>query len=279
MALGVGLMFGVHPLQVESVAWLAERKNLLCGLFGLGALAAYLRAVSGEWRRWWWAVTALFVGGAVEQADGGVAAGGNAGAGLLSTAAARDGGWWRLLREKTLLFILTAIVAVITIAAQHHWGAMAEMAQLSLLGRALVAARATIFYLWKLIWPDWLSPYYPLFGSITLRQMEFLVPTLACVIITAVCVWQWRRGIVLAAWVAYLALILPVSGVMQAGAQAVADRFMYLAMLPPLFLVAAGAVGSGAGWKNRAAAAGRGGGRSLDRERPADAGADSGVAR
>jgi tetratricopeptide (TPR) repeat protein len=92
-----------------------------------------------------------------------------------------------------------------------------------------------VFYLWKLIWPAWLSPFYPLTGQISLRSEEFLVPLLFCVIITAMIVWQRDRAPVLtAAWWSYLAVLGPVLGLVQVGGQAVADRYAYLAMVPAL---------------------------------------------
>ena len=89
--------------------------------------------------------------------------------------------------------------------------------------------------LWKLIWPAWLSPFYPLDGRISVRSEEFLMPLLFCVVVTVVVVWQRARAPVLAAaWWSYLAVLGPVLGLLQVGGQAVADRYMYLAMVPAL---------------------------------------------
>jgi protein O-mannosyl-transferase len=101
--------------------------------------------------------------------------------------------------------------------------------------RLLVASRGLVFYLWKLIWPAWLSPFYPLQSTIELRNMEFSVPVAICVVLTIVAVWQRKRVPLLAAtWWSYVVVLLPVSGLIQVGGQAVADRYAYLAMVPVL---------------------------------------------
>jgi tetratricopeptide (TPR) repeat protein len=107
--------------------------------------------------------------------------------------------------------------------------------------RLLVAAHGVVFYLWKLAWPAWLSPFYPLSDSVSLRSREFLVPVVVGAMVTIVAVWLRKRTpVLLAAWVSYLALLLPVCGLVQVGAQAVADRYAYLAMVPVLLVSGSG---------------------------------------
>jgi len=99
------------------------------------------------------------------------------------------------------------------------------------------------FYMWKLIWPGWLSPYYPLEGEIRPGDFEFFSSIIAVVAITGLAFWQRAHWpVVWSAWCAYLALIAPVSGLVQAGPQGAGDRFMYFAMIPLLALAAAAAV-------------------------------------
>ncbi len=248
----IGLVFAIHPLQVESVAWMSERKNVLCGFFMLASLCAYLTAdkprimTAGATQRIdenAWRIVALLLG---------VAA-------LLSKPMAvslpvvmlvldwypleriRRDGWWPAIREKSLLWITTAILCVVTIIGQMEAKAMSLMDQLSLAQRSLIAVRSTWFYLWKLLWPTWLSPYYPLEGTVSLWQPEFFVCLALFGLVCVLAVASVRRvpG-VLAAWLSYLALLLPMAGVIQVGGQAAADRFMYLTMLPILLLVVVG---------------------------------------
>ena len=244
VAAGVGLVFGIHPLQVESVAWIAERKNVLCGFFFLASLCAYV-AARREARppKWSWLVVAL-----------GLAA-------MLSKPMAvslpvvmlvmdfyplvrqKTLGWPRLLKEKTMLLALAALFCGITLVTQSQIGAMATVGGRGFGDRMLVATRGIVFYLWKLIWPAWLSPYYPLAGAVSLSNNEYVLGVACLFAVTGLCVWRWRREPArLAAWISFLALIIPVSGLFQSGAQAAADRFMYLAMLPPVLLIAAGCV-------------------------------------
>lgn len=221
----VGLVFGLHPLQVEPVAWVAERKTVLCALFSFATVWAYIRG-------WRWATVGLF------------------GCALLAKPAAMtlpvalvalDFVSPQDRREKWSLLALGAACLVVTVVAQHREEAMMSWAVHGWGERALVAARGFIFYLWKLIWPAWLSPFYPIGGDMTLRSVEFAVPVALVSVITALAVTLRRRvPALLAAWVAYVALVLPVSGLAQAGSQAVADRFAYLAMVPVLLAMAAG---------------------------------------
>ncbi len=222
LAAWVGIVFAVHPLQVESVAWIAERKNVLCAFFSLLALIFYVRG------RWWLMVVAYT-------------------AALLSKPMAvplpvvmmaidyfprgrRD---WKILTEKWLLFLLAAVVTALAFRGQIDTGAL-RTHELSVVERVFVAARSLVFYLWKIVWPAWLSPFYPLGEELHLMQAEFVVPAILCIVITAVC---WRVAVLRAAWIAYVALVLPVSGLFQTGGQAVADRFAYLAMIPVLLVI------------------------------------------
>jgi tetratricopeptide (TPR) repeat protein len=141
-------------------------------------------------------------------------------------------GWWRLLGEKWLMIVLSAAAAVGAVAAQEHLEGLVEY---TFWARVLVATRGVVFYLWKLVWPAWLSPFYPLDSRISLHSEEFLVSLLFCVVVTVVMVWQ--RNLVpalAAAWWSYLALLGPVLGLVQVGGQAMADRYAYLAMVPAL---------------------------------------------
>jgi hypothetical protein len=152
-------------------------------------------------------------------------------------------GWWALVKEKWFLFTCCVALGVVTIISQSRAGAVTNLAGFSATARCVVAARNIIFYVWKLIWPAWLSPYYPLEGKIPLGAPEFVFSVIGVVSITAFVFWRRRRvPAVCSAWCAYLTLIAPVSGLMQVGGQGAGDRFMYLAMIPILLLAATGCV-------------------------------------
>ena len=239
MSAGIALVCGIHPLQVESVAWVAARNGLLCSVWMVATLCAYVRAVGsgGKPKRgWWWTTIALQAVALLTKPFA---------VSLPLVMLALDffplhrhveRGWWRLLGEKWPLIALSAAAAVGAIAAQEHPESLVEYA---FWARVLVAARGVVFYLWKLIWPAWLSPFYPLDSRISLHSEEFLVPLLFCAVATAVAVWQRHRMPALtAAWWSYLAVLGPVLGLLQVGGQAVADRYAYLAMVPALMALA-----------------------------------------
>ncbi|MGD0652122.1 MAG: tetratricopeptide repeat protein, partial [Verrucomicrobiia bacterium] len=266
MAAGIAVAFGIHPLQVESVAWLAERKTVLCGLFSLMCLCAYLRAVSGTAglrpasspareddpavagarivnRRWWWGMTCLFLAALLSKPMAVSLPVVMLGLDFYPLRRQMRSGWLSLVKEKGLLFACCVALGVVTIISQSHAGAVTNMAGFGATARCAVAARNVIFYIWKLAWPSWLSPYYPLEGEIPLGAPEFVFSVIGVIFISVFAFWLRRQvPVVWSAWCACLALIAPVSGLMQVGGQGAGDRFMYLAMIPVLLLVAAGCV-------------------------------------
>jgi tetratricopeptide (TPR) repeat protein len=133
---------------------------------------------------------------------------------------------------------LSALAAA---GAVHARVQMHTLAQDLLGTRLLIAARSVAFYLWKIVWPAWLSPFYPLSDQVSLGNVEFWVPVLIFVVVTVVALVARRRApVLIAAWVSYLAILLPVCGLVQVGGQAVADRYAYLAMVPVLLVLGSG---------------------------------------
>ena len=274
MSVLIALVCGIHPLQVESVAWVAARNGLLCSLWMVAALCAYVRAIrddgglNPDWRsarRWWWTAVALDAVAlltkpfavslpvlmlAVDyyplrrfsphldplppQHDRRrlVGLGSPQTTGERKPSAIKCFGM--LVAEKWAVIALSVAAAVGAIGARAHQQ-LEGLSKNPLTTRLLVAARGVVFYLWKLVWPSWLSPFYPLSDRVSLRSEEFLVPVLFCVAVTVVAVWGRKRvPVLLAAWGSYLAVLLPVCGLVQVGGQAVADRYAYLAMAPVL---------------------------------------------
>lgn len=238
VTLATGLVFAIHPLQVESVAWIAEQKNLLCATFVWASLYAHVRlAEQPSSRIWLGAMNGWFL------------------LALLSKPMAiplpaillvldwyplrrlATVGWWRLLKEKLPMFVLSVLAAGATFSTQSHQGAINT--SLGLMDRVLMLPRNLVFYAWKLIWPAWLSPFYPTAEDVSLRNAEYLVPLALCGAAFMAALWYRRRlpalGTTLCAYVLFLA---PVSGVVPLGGYAVADRYAYLAILPLLVLAA-----------------------------------------
>jgi len=236
----VGLVFAAHPLQVEAVAWLAGRKTLLAGFFSLLCLMAYLKTAAG--RHWWWLVVAAYTAAVLSKPMAVPLPAVMLALDYFPLRRQESQSWGRLIGEKWLLFTLAAAVTVVTFVGQAATGALRTI-PLTMSERLLVVARSFVFYTWKTVWPAWLSPFYPLDGEIALHNPEFQFSVAACLIAAGLAFLARRRWPVgLAVGLAYVALVLPVSGLFQAGGQAVADRFGYLPLLPVVVLVGAVAV-------------------------------------
>ncbi len=231
IALGTAAVFAIHPFQVESVAWIAGRTQLLCATFGIGCLWAYA-AGARRWVVWGLFVLALLCKPTAVS--------------LPFVMLAMDWfplrrferlGWGRLLWEKLPMIALAVVAGVVTTITESGlapWG----MAPLS--DRVLMTFQSLVFYPWRLVCPWPLSPFYPLRVRPSLGEWKVVVSVLSVGAITALAVWSRRRLPTLAAaWGAYMAFVLPVSGLTQ-GLGAVAPRHAYVAMLP-LLLVAGGA--------------------------------------
>jgi len=230
------LVFGVHPLRAESVAWVTERRDVLCGLFFLLAVLAYLRGVAG--------------GGGIQRRWGALSLGAFLLA-LLSKAAAmplpaalllldiyplrRMGavGWRPLLGEKVPYLALSAAAALLAVVAQSRAQTLTSYQQYGVGARVGMTAYNLMFYPWKLVWAADLSPLYELPPRVDPLAWRFLFPTLALVVVTAALVANRRRcpG-ALAAWMYSSLLVLPVAGaVAHTGLPLVADRYSYLSGL------------------------------------------------
>jgi tetratricopeptide (TPR) repeat protein len=227
-----GLLFAVHPLQAESVAWMSGRTQLIGGAFMIGCALAYVRRPGA----FGWA-GALFLLGWLAKP---IAVTMPLVLLVLDWFPLRRHetvGWRKLVREKLWMFAVGAVLTPLT-----YWFASGESlvpVALSWGDRLLVAERSAVFYLWKLVWPAWVSPFYPLAGRISLALPEFFVPA---IVLAGLSLLAWRYRIWRAAWLSYLALLLPVSGLAQFGTQSVANRHAYVAIVPLLLALAAGAV-------------------------------------
>ncbi|HEU4382190.1 MAG TPA: hypothetical protein VFR85_01705 [Anaeromyxobacteraceae bacterium] len=239
-------LFAVHPLHVESVAWIAERKDVLSAFFWLAGMAAWV----GYARRPGFGRYLLVVGAMA--------------LGLLAKPMAvtlpaalllldvwplgradptRPWRSWapRLLLEKVPLLALSLASSALTLAAQSAGGAVAASARLPLAARIGNALVSYVSYLWKAIWPTSLSAFYPhpamSPGGIPAWRIAGAASLLLA--ISALGLWQWRRRPWLAVgWGWYLVTLLPVIGLVQVGRQGMADRYTYLPLVGILLAVA-----------------------------------------
>lgn len=245
------LLFAVHPLRVESVVWVTERRDVLSGLFYLGTILAYLRACEREerGRGWYRASVALFV------------------CALLSKSMAvslpvvllildvyplgRLGGttgWWggrarRVYAEKIPFVVLALAASAVAFVALIQLSNTASLDRLNVLGRLAISAYSLGFYLWKTIAPFNLSPLYELPAEVDPWAAPFLASYGAVVAMTVLVLAVRRRVPSLAAaGLAYVVILLPVLGIIQNGPQIAADRYTYLSCLGWAVLAGGGLV-------------------------------------
>ncbi len=240
-ALFTAVLFAVHPLHVESVSWISERKDVLCGFFYLLGLITYLKYINSEHsKNRLYATTLIYFILALLSKPMAVS----------FPLALLILDFYPLERlsaksvvEKTPFFALSAIFSFITFLAQKQEKALLSLEVAPFSTRVSTAIRSYVFYMYKTILPLDLSPYYPYIYKINFLSLEYLGSLITIVLITSFCVITLRRRrIFSAAWLYFLIVLFPVIGIVQVGAQAAADRYVYLPSLS-VFLMAGVPVG------------------------------------
>ncbi len=235
------LLFALHPQRVEPVAWISDRGTVLCGMFYLLAVLAYLRACATATLRWrWWGCASLLAFAAALLSKGMAMS-------LPITLLVLDvyplrrwrGDWRRAVVEKIPYAVLAIAGAGIALAARSQGAELTDYARYGAASRIGLVGYSLWFYPFKLVWPSDLSPLYEVPGHTSILEPRFLASIVAALVTTAGLILLRRRvpG-VLAAWVHSAAVVAPVSGAFQSGLQLVADRYSYLAQLG--FVVLAG---------------------------------------
>jgi len=237
----VAALFAVHPLHVESVAWIAERKDVLSTLWwvlGITAYAAYAR----QPRAWRYATLMMCFAFALMSKPMVVTfpfvlllldiwplrrwqgAGGTRGA-------------WALVKEKGWLFLMAGGAAAITFIVQRQAGAVQSLDRLPLLRRLAGVPIAYVHYLFTTVWPVHLAPLYPSPSSIP--WWEGLGALAVLVVLSVLAIRSFRtRPYVLVGWCWFLGTLAPVNGLVQVGSALYSDRHTYVAAIG-LFVIAA----------------------------------------
>lgn len=244
------MLFGLHPLHVESVAWISERKDLLCAFFFFCALYFYQGWATGKSRSRLGLCLAAFV---LALASKSMAITLPAVL-LLQDGLARRRFGWRLLVEKIPFIALATAVALLTWFAQK--GSMPREGALDISANFLIAIRGIAFYLAKLALPTSLSAFYPYPETISLRAPQFGL-ALGLVVAAAIVLYRCRRRSPRAIFGAlfFVITLLPVLKIVPVGNVAAADRYTYIPSVG-IFLIA-GVVVTWL-WEHRAPFAGRG---------------------
>jgi tetratricopeptide (TPR) repeat protein len=230
----VAALFTLHPINVESVVWVAERKTILSMMFLLLALGAYRWYSSRPSTGRYLAVTALFACGLMAKP-------------MVITfpfllllwdywPLQRTRNFSKLALEKIPLLALSAASAVLTVKAQRAGEAIGSMMQYPLAIRLENAAISYTRYIGKAVWPSALSPQYPYpEGVLRWQAAAAFVPLLA--ITVAICTVGKQRRYLAVGWFWFLGTLVPMIGLVQVGSQAMADRYAYLPFVGLFILV------------------------------------------
>jgi Tfp pilus assembly protein PilF len=147
----------------------------------------------------------------------------------------------KVLIEKIPFLGLSFISSVVTIISNQLGGATPLSLFQHFGDRILVAFRALIFYLYKILWPTDLAPFYPYPLEISFYSLVYFGAIIAVICITIICICLWKRQKVFSiAWTYYVVALMPVLGIIQSGEQAAANRYMYLPCLAPFLLIGLG---------------------------------------
>ena len=262
----VALLFALHPLHVESVAWITERKDVLSAFFGLLSLWAYARyaqVTSGKWQvtgapslvtrhssRFYWLALVFFALGLMskpvlvtlplvmllldwwplERVSGGECR-----VTIDTHTEGRVSTLKQLVIEKWPFVALSAVSCVVTCMVQQKTGAVAALTRFSLAERIENAFVAYARYLGKVFWPDSLTVPYPYPGHWPTALVVFAAVLLVALCVTAVW-WGRKFPFVPVGWFWFVGMLVPVIGLVQVGDQSMADRYTYLPLIG-LFLV------------------------------------------
>lgn len=248
------LLFAVHPLRVESVAWVSERRDVLSTFFLLGSLLAYLRAVHPmeprlQSLRWYFAACGLLVLSLLSKAWGMsffvVVA-------LLNVYPLRrlptsPSSWLRphclpVLAEIAPLALLGVLAAIMAGVAQADaYETMKSLSQWGPMERTVQVFYGLAFYVWKTLWPAKLAVLYELPRALNPLEFQYLV-SIAGVLAACAVLFLWRRrhpALVVSAMI-YAVLLAPVLGIAQSGPQFVAERYSYVSCMSGAVLAGGG---------------------------------------
>ena len=238
-ALVIAFLFALHPLHVESVAWVAERKDVLSGFLGLVTLFLYCKYVIVRRKFWYFLALAVFAIGLMAKP-------------MLVTLPLLfillD--YWPLKRweivnglqvnaktiaksviEKWPFFMLIIMSSVVTFYVQQTGGAVRSIESISLLPRIGNAAIAYISYIAKMFVPIKLAVFYPHPGN-TINGLKAMLAGTLFVAVTVACFkFGKKKKYLLVGWLWYVIVLVPVIGLVQIGAQSMADRYSYLSLI------------------------------------------------
>ncbi len=265
----VAALFALHPLHVESVAWVSERKDVLSTFFGFLAIAAYIKYTARPTWKSYSLIALLFACSLmskpmlvtlpfllllldywplkrIRSKNSPSLEGGGQGVGeKLATAKPRSSpkpprlttqslhhptSPKILILEKLPLLALSLASSIITIIAQSHGGAISSLDTVPFLGRLQTATIAYATYLWQMMWPINLSPLYSLPPHWPANTVALAAFILIAITAIAIILHRKQPQIIVG-WLWYLGSLVPVIGLIQVGSQSHADRYTYVPLI------------------------------------------------
>jgi tetratricopeptide (TPR) repeat protein len=227
------VLFGIHPMHVESVAWVTERKDVLYGLFFIAGLISYTKYIDTGSRKQY-ALTLLFLT-----------------LSLLSKAAAvifplalfcidilrRRRIGTKLLVEKIPFFVLPLILGVITYVAQKEKGAI-DVYAFDIQTRIFMGFYGIMMYIFKMLIPVNLSPFYPYAPINQALPTEYYLSPLVFIGLVVICIYAWKKNRVIPFGILfYLINLLLVLQFLPVGSAIIADRYTYIPYIGLFFIV------------------------------------------
>ena len=269
----VAAVFAIHPLRVESVAWIAERKDVLSGVFFMLTLLAYAHYVRAPSFRRYLLLAAAFAFGLMSKPmlvtlpfvlllldywPLGRCSHRPLGRSLVNAPKARGHGassarlsWVPLLAEKTPLIALAAVSSVITLIAQK--GAVGFTEQLPVVSRINNTIVTYVLYIGQMFWPAKLAVFYPHpENRMPLSQIILALLILAGITTGSIAVRK-QRPYLLVGWLWYIGMLVPVIGLVQVGWQGHADRYTYLPQIGLYIMISWMVVDFTASWHRQRA--------------------------
>ncbi|GAA4467252.1 tetratricopeptide repeat protein [Nemorincola caseinilytica] len=236
------LWFGIHPMHVESVAWIAERKDVMYAFFYVAGVFTYLRYTDGAGKKWYWGTFALFVASCLSKPMAVVFPMSL----LCMDVLLQRKDMKKLLVEKVVFFLFSLIIGGAAFYTQHRTGAVASFSTLSVGERIMYAGYGFIMYIAKLFYPAHLSTFYPypyryISGSLPFIYYAAPFVALGMALLPGWLLYRrkspWFRIYVFGMGF-FIANVIFVLQFISVGAAIMADRYSYVAYIGLLFLVA-----------------------------------------
>jgi len=267
----VAALFALHPLHVESVAWVAERKDVLSTFFWMLTMETYLRYVNYPRFHRYLLVLLCFAMGLMSKPMlvtlpfvlllldywplgrfrfGQLRSDCNVSTQKSLNLSDQRLSVLQLVLEKTPFFVLSAVASILTFLAQQSGGTVKSLKFFPSEARIANALVSYVSYIWKMIWPSRLGFFYPYPDRVPIWQITgavLLLGSISFLVIRA----SYKRGYLGMGWLWYLGTLVPVIGLVQVGLQAMADRYTYVPLIGLFIMIVWGIHDILKGWRHR----------------------------